>query len=177
MNKLIKPIYLISFSLYSLNIFAQTDPFLGLECDGKKIKIEYELIETSTPAHESKEQLSKNGSIDYWRLRDLRTIKETKDEYGWKAWVESSKTILKECQINKKSYQISINEISGNPRNLYGHCGGWLTALVKIKDGDKTVLNIKFEDGCEGKTIIPLVEYYGDKPPIVKKIDLADYYQ
>ena len=172
-------VYLVvmAAALCASNAAASIDPFVGLTCDGTRIRIEYERIDTSSAEHSVKEDIARDNNSNYWRLRKLRTVKSVQDELGWKAWVENTETVTRECKISGKDYKVSIGVISGNPGNLYGMCGGWLTGWAKIEHLGETVLDIQFEEECNGATVIPFVEYDGTGSPTIRKISIDEYHQ
>ena len=134
-------------------LFAQVDPSISYTCDISNNKIIFDYMRTE-------EKVTTNEEKNIWRLRDLRTIKQTDEKGYWEAWVESSKVVKRTCATKNGTYNIEIGVTSGNPGNLYGQCGGWLTAWVKINQHKKEIVNLMFEPHCRTNRIdMKIVKY------------------
>ena len=133
-------------------LFAQVDPSISYTCDISNNKIVFDYAKTE-------EEVTTNEEENIWRLRDLRTIKQTDEKGYWEAWVENSRIVKRTCTTKNGIYNIEIGVTSGNPGNLYGRCGGWLTAWTKIKKNNTLIATEQFEVDCTTDSIIPTLEF------------------
>ena len=157
-------------------VFAQTDPVIEYKCNAGKgiIVFSFGRIDTA----DEREATETNDKTNFWKLRDLRTIGQSEENGHYKAWVENSKIIKRECITAYGTYKIEIGEQSGNPSNLYGRCGGWLTGYAKIKKNQKILVDILFENSCNADGLITSIEFDTAKDKVTKKtfVKYVDYY-
>lgn len=153
-------------------LFAQLDPSISYTCDVSNNKIIFDYAKT-------KEEVMTNEEKNIWRLRKLRTVKQTEEKGYWEAWVEKSRVVKRTCVAKNGTYNIEIGVTSGNANNLYGRCGGWLTAWTKIIKEDKTLLHQQFESDCNTDGLIPHLEFDMniDKVSDDKFIKFDDYFK
>ncbi len=163
---------IILLLLISVISYAQPTPILKYQCNVQKDRIifDYELTENDVQTNEK---------ANVWRLRDLRTIAKSQSNENWTAWVEKTRIIEKTCTTKYGSYDIEIGEKSGNPENLYGLCGGWLTGWVKIKKNGKLLKKEIFENNCNSNGLITHFEFDTKRNSIVSKkfVEFEDYFQ
>ncbi len=173
---------LIGFTLLiPFNCFSSTEPYVQLLCDEdkKNISINFYRLANDFEQKWNKLRAETNGPTPtVWKLRDMRTIKQTDEKGYWQAWIESTDVIERNCKIGKKELIISFGIISGNSNNLYGHCGGWFSSWIKVSHNNKLILNEQFEDGCSGDSIITNIELLDvEQPPKITKMKLKEYFR
>lgn len=153
-------------------LFAQPDPSISYTCDVSNNKIIFNYAKTE-------EEVMTNEEKNIWRLRKLRTVKQTEEKGYWEAWVEKSRVVKRTCTTKDGTYNIEIGVISGNPGNLYGRCGGWLTAWAKIKKNNKLLAEEQFETDCSTDKITPRFEFDTTQDKVVnnKVLTHDEYYR
>jgi len=166
----------LAAALFIAPFAAHADSFhmlVGYQCSPVKNQIQ---VYYKGAYNDAGEEMVAHKTKDEWNPWDLVTIQDD----GKRTQIVGIETVNKMCKLRDGVYNVTIRPVPGN-YNIQGNCGAFMSAGVRIKRAERTIIDTNFEGSCQvndlGPVITKVIVSAGSDSAAITKASQKEFYK